>query len=289
MGARDLLPFKVRYWAKRSKARLSRLRLQLTRIRHRSEVDNAYHCCVHKTGSQWIRAIFQDRRVYTYSGLRPFNYQTQRFGGIDERRITERSLTEPFPLRTVVTPIYIDYSNYAGIPKPENHRAFFVMRDPRDVLVSWYFSSRYSHGLMGVVGDVRKMLSDIPKSEGLCYSINHLGEFGLFEALSSWVDAAREDKNVMLVRFEDITGDDAAIHFGRLFEHLDIAVPDPILRELLDEYSFERLSRRKKGDEDKKAHYRKGVAGDWMNHFDDAVSTAFNDLTGDLIAKLGYE
>ena len=230
--ASSLLPFRVRYLLKKNRDRVAELRTLFLRVRHRSQADNVYHCCVHKTGSQWIRAIFKDPRVY--------------------------------------------------------HRAFFVMRDPRDVVVSWYFSSRYAHGLMGGLGEVRKTLSDVPQSEGLCYSIRYLEDFGLFNALSSWADAAERDENVMLIRFEDIAGDRSAAHFLRLFDHLDFAIPEAQALQLLEDYSFERLSHRKKGEEDQKAHYRKGVAGDWANHFDDQVLTTFNDVTGDLLTKLGY-
>ena len=37
--------------------------------------------------------------------------------------------------------LYMPYDGFAALTKPEPWRAFFVMRDPRDVVVSWYFSS----------------------------------------------------------------------------------------------------------------------------------------------------
>ena len=57
---------------------------------------------------------------------------------------------------------------------------------------------------------------------------------------------------------------------------------------LLARYSFEALSGRKPGQEDTGSKLRKGVAGDWRNHFTPAVQEAFDDETTDLVARLGY-
>ena len=46
---------------------------------------------------------------------------------------------------------------------------------------------------------------------------------------------------------------------------------------------------RKQGEEDVKSHYRKGVAGDWVNYFDEKHRRAFKEKYNDLLIKLGYE
>jgi hypothetical protein len=46
---------------------------------------------------------------------------------------------------------------------------------------------------------------------------------------------------------------------------------------------------RDRGDEDQSSHYRKGVAGDWRNHFTPVVEREFKDRWGDLVMTLGYE
>jgi hypothetical protein len=55
-------------------------------------------------------------------------------------------------------------------------------------------------------------------------------------------------------------------------------------------HRFEAQTRgRRAGSEDTGSHYRKGVAGDWVNHFDDVHVKAFKDRFEGLIPKLGYE
>jgi len=46
---------------------------------------------------------------------------------------------------------------------------------------------------------------------------------------------------------------------------------------------------RLRGQEDVKNHYRKGVAGDWGNHFNQEHRRFFKDNYNDLLIKLGYE
>ncbi|HVR79566.1 MAG TPA: sulfotransferase domain-containing protein [Acidimicrobiia bacterium] len=272
----------------RARDALHRGKSALTSVEVQSPSDNVFHCCLHKTASQWIRRIAKDSRVFKYSGLRDHHYQSSMPGGHDPRPVNERSFDEPFPMRTFVTPLYIDYRNYRSIPKPESARGFFVTRDPRDIVVSWYFSSLYSHRLMGDLSDVRGTLSDVDMPTGLSYSIRHLADFGVFDAQRSWTESG-SDPTVVVVRFEDLIGERSLEVFADLFNHCRIAIPSTELPALLETHSFERLSGRNQGEADPQAHFRKGVAGDWKNHFDESVREEFHRVTGDLVEALGYE
>ena len=46
---------------------------------------------------------------------------------------------------------------------------------------------------------------------------------------------------------------------------------------------------RKRGQEDVKSHERKGIAGDWANHFSPRVAAAFRSRYGSLLVATGYE
>ena len=46
---------------------------------------------------------------------------------------------------------------------------------------------------------------------------------------------------------------------------------------------------RERGTEDVGSHYRKGIAGDWVNYFEPQHVEAFNAHFGDLLSRLGYE
>ena len=258
-------------------------------VHHKSENENVFHCTVHKSASQWIRSILSDERVYRYSGLSSYQYTQEMPGGFDPRKVTERSFDKPFPRRTFITPLYIDYDGFGKIPKPHKYKAFFLMRDPRDLLISWYFSVKYSHALIGNMGRLREELQRLEIEDGLLYVIDFLEDYGTFKAQRSWAGSSMTDPAVLLVKYESLISPDKASYFRELLNHCDIRVPEHLLQELLDAYSFERLSGRKRGEEDQHAHYRKGVQDDWKNYFSDRIQHRFLEASGDLLAVWKYE
>jgi hypothetical protein len=265
-------------------------------VQHRSRAQSVYHCCMPKTASQWIRAILSDPRVFVYSGLRPVNvYERYESSAVDpdprERleRIPEADLHQLLPTSTVVTPLYVDYQTFQTIPRPDRYKAFFVMRDPRDILVSWYFSMKQSHPLLGGIPWYRESVRERSGRDGLAFAIDALARLGVFAALDSWQQAARDDPNVSTFRFEDLAGPFAETVFRCLFVLCDIRLPSDVVPRLIDDYRFDRLSAgRRPGEEDVTSHYRKGIAGDWQNHFDGSLERAMRDTTGDLVTRLGY-
>lgn len=260
-------------------------------VRHRSAAVNVYHCCVQKTASRWVRRILTDRRVFRYSGLRTFDYHRGPRGTADHRGPTEIRITEPLPRRRIATPLYVDYTCFRELPKPRSYRAFFVSRDPRDIVVSWYFSMKNSHPTMGgALSPLRAELRSQSREDGLRTAIDRLeGKAGLFDALRSWSEAFQGDTDLLHVRYRDLTGARSRETWRELLDHCDVPVPDETLAELLSEHSFRKLSGRRKGNEDVQAHLRKGVAGDWRNHFTEKVLDHFEAVAGDVVVRLGYD
>ena len=255
----------------------------------RSKYENVFHCTTQKAGSQWIRRILSDKRVYIYSGLIPFGYEASLSRGLDPRGLTERVITQPFPKRTVATPLYIDYEGYKIVPKPKDSKAIFVVRDPRDLVVSEYFSVRYSHSPIGDIPQLRRELDALSEFEGLLYVLKYLHSYGTFACQRSWVEEGNPDPEVLIVRFEDLITDHSVPIWKKMFEHFDVQIPKLILSQLLQDHSFEALSGRERGIEDKHSHYRKGIHGDWKNYFNEQLVKQFKQLTGDLVVRLGYE
>ncbi len=66
-----------------------------------------------------------------------------------------------------------------------------------------------------------------------------------------------------VVRYEDLVADPVTTLVGVL-EHLEIPYSMQRVRDAVDAHSFERLSGgRRPGTEDRSAHYRRGVPGEW--------------------------
>jgi hypothetical protein len=251
--------------------------------RHRaiasSRFVNIYHCCTQKTASQWFRGIFADQIFADHTGLSPHPYIDL---GLNQARI-ERS----FPPRTIVVHLYIDFPTFQALPKAEPWKAFYILRDPRDIVVSWYFSAKYSHAAIDPIPTMRRALVQLDEREGMKYIIDQLEGFGSFEAQRSWLAATGRDE-IRLFRYERLAADNDAF-LAELLDFLEIEMPSAQRAALGRRHSFARLSGgRRQGEEHVASHYRKGVAGDWRNYFDREIERHFEQRTGDLLAVLGY-
>ena len=260
-------------------------------LRYSSTSNNIYHCCVHKTASQWVKSVLGDARIRKYSNLAlylPDAEERTILGGYNFRESETESTINAFPKRTIAGSLHINFENFLAISKPEHYKAFFVTRDPRDIVVSWYFSSKYSHVLSEKVAKNRQKLNELSLEEGLLYSIENLSNFGLFKALYSWIKAPGQDENILIFKFEDLTSANNFSAFKTLFQHCDVRIPDKVLSQLLQDYSFEKLTGRKQGQENKSSHLRKGLVGDWKNYFNDEILERFYEVTGKLTKQLDY-
>lgn len=251
-------------------------------------LDNIFHCCVQKTGSQWIRTILSDKRVVEATGLSPYYYYRQLAGGVDERILTKRVFETPLPRGTIVTPLYLCYHSYNTLPKPPRYRTLYIYRDPRDLLVSWYYSTRDTHPLMGGVAVHRQKLHELSMEDGLIYGIKFMYAYGFYDALQSWHDFSEQDEWVLALRFEDLVRrENQSTLFRRVFTHCKIDLNEKTLRQILDQYDFEKM--RQRSMKDGKSHYRRGQPGEWRDVFTPPVMEYFLSVAGGLPETLGYD
>jgi len=266
--------------------RLYDARLSFCDVKYRTSVDNIYHCTVHKAGSQWLKSLLFDPTIYRWCGLKPWN---RRVMGIDLRGYQNRYYTRAFPTRRIVSSIYIHFEAFRQMPKPSNYRAFLVMRDPRDITVSYYFSMAFTHTPMGDIPRKRAVLRNMGQREGIIWTIQYLSDYGLYGALRSWKNADAQDPNVKVVRLEDFSGPSAIDTLTCLLRHCDIHVPLEEAKELLSRYSFKSMKTKDHRNVAGLSHYRSGKAGDWKRCFDDEVEKQFRKITDDLVEVLGYD
>jgi tetratricopeptide (TPR) repeat protein len=141
---------------------------------------------------------------------------------------------------------------------------------------------------MDHISQTRQILEGLSVEEGIIYTIETLRD--VFAILRSWVYGAKDNPNVLLFGYENITGESAFQSFKRLYDHCNITISDALISQILDDYSFEKLSQgRKQGSEDQSSHYRKGLPGDWKNYFNSTIRSKFEEIAEDLVGDLGYE
>lgn len=173
------------------------------------------------------------------------------------------------------------------VPAISAERAFHVIRDPRDIVVSAYFSHKYSHPEGDWLIQQREFLRRAPLDEGIRASIDFRA--AQFRRLDMW---DYSQPGVYEGKFEHLI-EYSLGEFTRIFKFLGI-LPDPLteaaLVEILADHSFERLSGgRRRGLEDDHHHYRRGTPGDWQRYFSPANKEYFKRSYAPLLIKLGYE
>jgi len=234
-----------------------------------------FHLTFYKCGSQWVRDILSDPRIVAFSkhsmAAGGIDLQSERWPEIDPGQFAS-------PLYSTGT------GEWEIVAKPAD-RALVVLRDPRDIVVSLVFSVSLSH----TPSPTTQLLRD-PIAEA---SPAHRIQIGMFliaqwaEYLRSW-KRGHEFSNVFLTRYETLVADlGGELH--RLFDYLHWNVPAAVVDAVAADNLFEVRSGRRPGEENPFSHRRKGIAGDWRNHFGRELGERFETVFPGLLTDLGYE
>lgn len=172
-------------------------------------------------------------------------------------------------------------------------KIILMIRDPRDRLVSHMFHIKRDSTLPW-----HKVMRKMSNEEALLVCIegglDKLPRVDKVESLTlSWLDAG--DK-VLCVKYEDLVLDSIS-QLQRVFQYLGIIADDKLLEAIVERNRFQRLSMgrkiwkaaRKPGQQDTASHFRKGIVGDWKNHFKEEHIQRFKELAGQTLIDLGYE
>lgn len=230
-----------------------------------------FHVTHYKAGSRWVHRILkrcvEDRLLPVQADRREF-------------------LEEPIQSGRVYSACYATKEEFDNIVKPPDSRHFFVLRDLRDTMISGYFSLKISHPKFKVdaVNVLRDRLQELDQDQGLMLMLDEWVPLNA-EIQRSWIDSGEP-----IIRYEDLLVDVEPILDDVLLDRCELGITRRELRRAINRETFERLSGgRERGQEDVTAHYRKGVAGDWRNYFNDDVAEAFKERYGDLLIAAGHE
>jgi hypothetical protein len=74
-----------------------------------------------------------------------------------------------------------------------------------------------------------------------------------------------------------------------VLEFLHARRGEGVIERCIQRSSFERVTKRRQGEEDSHSFFRKGVAGDWKSVFTEQDRQIYEKLAGDQLAEIGYE
>jgi hypothetical protein len=261
----------------------------------------------HKCASSWLSDIV--RETCAASGLV--------YAHVHNARMFDGDL-QAFVSRGRIDFVAYANANMRYISRLQNVRGFHVIRDPRDIVVSSYFSHLHSHPTTGwpELVEHRRQLQQVDKERGLYVVIDFLQD--VLEDIATW---DYDDPRILELKMEDVVrapdellvkalaflgvvdgartrtaGVVAAAlatarrRHQRLVPFRVLPLPVSVVRDIVRRNAFARKAHgRRPGVEAVGSHYRKGVPGDWANHFGAGHRAYFKDRYGDLLIRLGYE
>ena len=169
------------------------------------------------------------------------------------------------------TPLYVFHLDFIDRVYP-NIKKICVLRDPKDVAVSWHFN---------LIRKGRKSSAE-PISDGF---VEEYCRGTLVPELQSLLDYKGE---VHCLTYEALHQHPEKV-VKDLLDFLQVKSEDVVIRNMIHEASFERLTEvdsggrsRRPGEQSITSHYRKGIVGDWKNNLTEKQAKIVDELTSKL-------
>lgn len=236
--------------------------------------DDVFVVSYPKSGNTWTRFLIGNL-------LRPEDPVT--FANVEQRvpdiyKNTDRKLWRMPASRVLKSHEYLD---------PRYGNVVFVVRDPRDVALSYYH-----HHVRK-----RRIEEDYPLeryvSRFVSGDLNVFGSWG--ENVGGWLGARKEDARFLLLRYEDML-QCPAHELGRVAAFLSVRADEERLARAVESSSAERMRElerteswkaAKKSREDR-AFVRSATAGGWRTGLPEGSAAAIEEAWGPLMQELGY-
>jgi hypothetical protein len=192
-------------------------------------------------------------------------------GSVQKRLNAWKALPSPR-----VIPTHLPCRLFPKTVREKQCKRVYVMRHPKDVAVSFYHFHR-SHELLGHYQGTWDGFLDAFLSGRTIYG-------SWFDHTSEWWSRIQEDPEEVLVLFYEDLQEDLPAQIRRIGAFLEAPLPPHGVAAIADHCSFKKMSTNpftnREGDpvmDFSIARFlRKGVVGDWRNHFTEAQNARFD-------------
>lgn len=172
-----------------------------------------------------------------------------------------------------------------------------VTRDGRDVMVSAYFHMMFDSKIRPTfLNDRYRSRVSFTDYENVEQNLPAFIEFmftdeGERPLHSRWdrFNDAWHKQNAPIIKYESLLVDATSELEKALIKLVGFSPERSKLESIVDKYSFENQTKRKRGTEVVGSFIRKGIAGDWKNKFSPEARRVFHQHAGKTLINLGYE
>ena len=160
-----------------------------------------------------------------------------------------------------------------------NCKAVQIIRDGRDVAVSGWFHNLRTGG--------DKFKQNFP-------TLSHYIRYLIQNHWLPYINDARAFGKQFPNRYFELKYEELQVNANdvtrNLLQFLEVDSTDDVVSQCIESASFKKITQgRDQGQEDRSSFFRKGVCGDWKNHFDQQALDTFMQLGGAMLHELGYE
>jgi hypothetical protein len=234
--------------------------------------------------------------VHLLSGVVPL-YVVNEFpksGGTWVGQILGRVLGVPFPRNRF--PVFRTSVMHGHYLRPWGMKNVAVVwRDGRDVMVSWYHQQLIPHEWNRTqvarsrrelpLDDYDDVYGNLPAFIEYAFTKPHSPDFSWASFVRRW----HARKEAVHIRYEDLRRDTPGELRRIAWKVAGKKVSLERASAVAQEFSFERQSGRRSGEENKGSFLRKGVVGDWRSRFGPEAREVFDRYAGEELILLGYE
>ena len=246
-----------------------------------------------KSGRTWLRVMLS--RAYQLRGGLPSNELLD----FDNFRKQDKALPAVFFTHNNYLRDYT--GNWESKQHFQGKRIVLLVRDPRDVAVSQFFQWQYR------MRPNKKFINDYPP-HGADIDVwdfvqdRDAGVPRIVDYFNGWARAIPELKDVLVVRYEDMRADPAAV-LRRIFDFTGDGISDLQISEAVEFAAYENMKRMereqhfkgsgarvKPGDEKNPQSFkvRKAKVGGYRDHFTDKQCAALDAMVAELDPMFGY-
>ena len=163
-----------------------------------------------------------------------------------------------------------------GIHVPKGMRSAIILRDPRDVLTSYYYSVLASHSIIHPrILSMREEAKTMTVDEYVLQTSNRF-----YAIFADYCEMLESDENMVLLKYEDMVADFEG-WMRELVSAIGLDTNEALIEQLIIDASFDTI-------ENINSHKRQVTPGDHKRKLQKSTVDKLNTIFADILTKLDY-